>query len=94
MQDSGGLFGFTLPMEMPERFKRLLVMNATIAGCASPRVAPASTIGKPMLKANPDFDVARLMRRTTPVLSEPEAVVDSAPFPYARYRRAYDAFPN
>jgi pimeloyl-ACP methyl ester carboxylesterase len=27
VQDWGGLFGLTLPMEMPERFERLLVMN-------------------------------------------------------------------
>src|SRR3974390_2210511 len=35
VQDWGGLLGLTLPMEMPERFQRLLVMNATIAEGAS-----------------------------------------------------------
>ena len=31
VQDWGGLLGLTLPMEMPERFSRLLVMNTMIA---------------------------------------------------------------
>ena len=30
MQDWGGLLGLTLPMEMPERFERLLVMNTAL----------------------------------------------------------------
>lgn len=65
VQDWGGLLGLTLPMEMPERFKRLLVMNATIAVGASPSAGFDNW--KAYVKANPDFDVARLMRRTTPV---------------------------
>jgi len=39
----GGLLGLTLPMEMPERFKRLLVMNTTIAVGAT----HATTIERP-----------------------------------------------
>src|SRR6185436_13455222 len=31
VQDWGGLLGLTLPMEMPERFERLLVMNTALA---------------------------------------------------------------
>jgi pimeloyl-ACP methyl ester carboxylesterase len=62
VQDWGGLLGLTLPMEMPERFKRLLVMNATIAVGASPSTGFDNW--KAYVKANPDFDVARLMRRT------------------------------
>ena len=77
VQDWGGLLGLTLPMEMPERFKRLLVMNATIAVGASPSAGFDGW--KAYVKANPDFDVARLMRRTTPVLSEAEAEAYSAP---------------
>jgi pimeloyl-ACP methyl ester carboxylesterase len=30
VQDWGGLLGLTLPMEMPERFERLLVMNTAL----------------------------------------------------------------
>jgi len=31
VQDWGGLLGLTLPMEMPERFERLLLMNTALA---------------------------------------------------------------
>ena len=91
VQDWGGLLGLTLPMEVPERFKRLLVMNATIAVGASPSAGFDNW--KSYVKANPDFDVARLMRRTTPVLSEAEAEAYSAPFPDARYKAGVRRFP-
>ena len=92
VQDWGGLLGLTLPMEMPERFKRLLVMNATIAVGASPSAGFDNW--KAYVKANPDFDVARLMRRTTPVLSEAEAEAYSAPFPDARFKAGVRRFPE
>ena len=91
-QDWGGLLGLTLPMEKPERFKRLLVMNATIAVGASPSAGFDNW--KAYVKANPDFDVARLMRRTTPVLSEAEAGAYSAPFPDARFKAGVRRFPE
>jgi pimeloyl-ACP methyl ester carboxylesterase len=39
VQDWGGLLGLTLPMEMPERFSRLIVMNTRCrpAKCRCPR---------------------------------------------------------
>src|SRR5262249_56204085 len=92
VQDWGGLLGLTLPMEMPERFKRLLVMNATIAVGASPSVGFDNW--KAYVKANPDFDVARLMRRTTPVLSEAEIEAYSAPFPHPRHKSLVLRFPQ
>ena len=49
---------------------------------------------KAYVKATPDFDVARLMRRTTPVLSEAEAEAYSAPFPDARYKAGVRRFPE
>ena len=79
-------------MEMPERFKRLLVMNTTIAIGASPSAGFDSW--KAYVKANPDFNVARLMQRTTPVLSEAEAKAYSAPFPDARYKAGVRRFPE
>src|SRR5678815_1774091 len=33
VQDWGGVLGLTLPMEMPERFERLLLMNTALATC-------------------------------------------------------------
>jgi hypothetical protein len=55
-------------------------MTATIAVGASPSAGFDAYV-----KVNPEFDVARLMRRTTLVLSEAEAEAYSAPFPDARY---------
>jgi pimeloyl-ACP methyl ester carboxylesterase len=59
-QDWGGLLGLTLPMEMPARFKRLLVMNTALATGDMP-------MGKGFLEwrewvaQNPDLNVERLM---------------------------------
>jgi haloalkane dehalogenase len=84
--------GYAICQQRRERFRRLLVMNATIAVGASPSAGFDNW--KAYVKANPDFDVARLMRRTTPVLSEAEAEAYSAPFPDARYKAGVRRFPE
>ncbi len=92
VQDWGGLLGLTLPMEMPQRFKRLLVMNTALAVGASP--GPGFDGWKAYVKANPDLNIAALMRRGTPVLSETEAEAYAAPFPDARYKAGVRRFPE
>ncbi len=92
VQDWGGLLGLTLPMEMPERFTRLLVMNTTLAVGASP--GPGFNGWKAYVKSNPDFDVAALMKRGTPVLSDVEAAAYGAPFPDTRYQAGVRRFPE
>ena len=92
VQDWGGLLGLTLPVEMPRRFKRLLVMNTTLATGASP--GPGFDGWKAYVKANPDLNVAALMRRGTPVLSEQEAEAYGAPFPDATYKAGVRRFPE
>ena len=92
VQDWGGLIGLTLPMEMPERFKRLLVMNTTLAVGVSPGAGFDGW--KAYVKANPDLNVAALMKRGTPVLSDAEANAYSAPFPDARFKAGVRRFPE
>jgi pimeloyl-ACP methyl ester carboxylesterase len=92
VQDWGGLLGLTLPMEMPERFKRLLVMNTTLAFGQSPGAGFDGW--KAYAKANPDLAVGALMKRGTPILSEAEAAAYDAPFPDIRYKAGVRRFPE
>lgn len=92
-QDWGGLLGLTLPMEMPTRFKRLLVMNTALATGDLP-------LGKGFLEwrawvaENPDMDVANLMMRACPGLSSAEGAAYAAPFPDVRYKAGVRRFPQ
>ena len=92
VQDWGGLLGLTLPMEFPERIKRLLVMNTALAVGASP--GPGFDAWKAFVKANPDIDVAALMQRPNPQLSEAEAAAYGAPFPDRYYKAGVRRFPE
>jgi haloalkane dehalogenase len=91
-QDWGGLLGLTLPMEMPARFKRLLVMNTALATGDMP-------MGKGFLEwrewvaQNPDLNVERLMGHACPQLSSEECAAYAAPFPDSRYKAAVRRFP-
>jgi len=92
VQDWGGLLGLTLPMEYPGRIDRLLVMNTGLGVGRSP--GPGFDAWKAFVAGNPDFDIARMMQRSTPVLSEAEAAAYAAPFPDARYRAGARRFPE
>ncbi len=92
VQDWGGLLGLTLPMEMPGRFARLLVMNTTLAVGASPGAGFDGW--KAYVKSNPDLKVGALMRRSTPILSDGEAAAYDAPFPDQRYKAGVRRFPE
>jgi pimeloyl-ACP methyl ester carboxylesterase len=84
--------GLTLPMEMPDRFSRLLVMNTTLAVGISP--GPGFDGWKAYAKANPDMGVGALMKRSTPILSDAEAAAYDAPFPGERYKGGVRRFPQ
>jgi pimeloyl-ACP methyl ester carboxylesterase len=90
-QDWGGIFGLTLPMAMPERFTRLVVMNTAIA---------TGTLGEGFLQwraysnAQPDLPVGRLLARGKPDMTAAEAAAYDTPFPDASYKAALRAFPN
>jgi haloalkane dehalogenase len=92
VQDWGGLLGLTLPVEEPERFKRLLVMNTALATGRS--AGKGFDNWRAYSNTNPDLDIKKLMMRTTPNLSQDEANAYSAPFPDISYKAGVRRFPQ
>ena len=90
-QDWGGLLGLTLPMAMPDRFTRLLVMNT---GLGTGQVSEGFRQWRDYSNGQPDLPVGRLIQRGKPDLSAAEAAAYDAPFPDARHKAALRAFPN
>ena len=92
-QDWGGLLGLTLPMDSPERYDGLLVMNTAFATGDVP-------LGKGFLEwrafsnSHPDMAVGRLMARSCPHLTIAEAAAYDAPFPDMSYKAGVRRFPN
>jgi pimeloyl-ACP methyl ester carboxylesterase len=92
VQDWGGLLGLTLPMDYAERITRLLVMNTGL-GTGRP-AGPGFEAWRAYNAAHPDLDVAALLKRATPHLSEAEARAYAAPFPDRRYKAGVRRFPE
>ena len=92
VQDWGGLLGLTLPMEAPERYAGLLVMNTTLATGDLP-LSAGFVAWRDMCAKSPGFDVARLFARGNPQMTAEECAAYSAPFPDAGHRAALRAFP-
>jgi len=92
-QDWGGLLGLTLPVDMPERFQRLLVMNTALATGDVP-LGQGFLEWRAWVAQNPDLDVAKLMGRACPQLSTEECAAYAAPFPDARYKAGVRSFPQ
>lgn len=91
-QDWGGLLGLTIPMEMPERFSRLLVMNTALATGQSP--GPGFEAWRAYNRSQPDMDVAALLKRATSILSDAEAAAYGAPYPDVSYKAGVRRFPE
>jgi haloalkane dehalogenase len=92
VQDWGGLLGLTLPPDMPQRFARLIVMNTGLAVGASP--GPGFDAWKAYNRSQPDMDIAALMKRATPILTDAEAAAYAAPYPDATYKAGVRRFPE
>lgn len=92
VQDWGGLLGLTLPMEDPDRYRGLLVMN-TALGTGDAALSPGFLAWREMCAKNPGFDVARLFARGNPHMTPEECAAYNAPFPDAGHRAALRAFP-
>ena len=90
-QDWGGLIGLTLPMAMPERFTRLLVMNT---GLGTGTVTEGFRQWRAYNNTQPDLAVGKMLKRASPGMSDAEAAAYDAPFPDARYKAGVRAFPN
>lgn len=93
VQDWGGLLGLTLPLALPGRVRRLIVMN-TALGTGDVPLAKGFLDWRAFSNSRPDMDIAALMRRAVPALSEREAQAYAAPFPDARYKAGVRRFPN
>lgn len=91
VQDWGGLLGLTLPMEFPDRFDRMIVMNTGLGVGRSP--GPGFDAWKAFVAAKPDFDIAAMMKRSVPGISDAEAAAYDAPFPDRRHRAGVRRFP-
>ena len=92
-QDWGGLLGLTLPMDRADRFDRLIVMNTALAtGEGIP--TEGFKMWQAFNRSQPDLDVAALMKRATPILTDAEAAAYAAPFPDVRYKAALRTFPD
>jgi len=91
-QDWGGILGLSVPQDMPERFKRLIVMNTAIPVGQSP--GEGFEAWKAFAATQPDMDVGGLMARGTTVLSEAEAAAYGAPFPDVSYKAGVRRFPE
>ncbi len=92
-QDWGGLLGLTIPHRMPERFKRLIVMNTGFATGERP-LGAGFEAWKLFNRSQPDMDISALFKRGTPILSNQEAAAYGAPFPDVRYKAGVRQFPE
>lgn len=92
VQDWGGLLGLTLPLESPGRFKRLIVMNTTLAVGHAP--SQGFIDWRAFSNKNPDMKIGELMRRSCKHLTPVEAGAYDAPFPSAEYKGGVRRFPQ
>jgi pimeloyl-ACP methyl ester carboxylesterase len=93
VQDWGGLLGLTLPMEMPERFERLLVMN-TALGTGDAPLSEGFVAWRAYVNKTPDLPCDKLMQRSCKHLTEAEAAAYEAPYPDTASKAGARAFPN
>jgi pimeloyl-ACP methyl ester carboxylesterase len=93
VQDWGGILGLTLPMEMPERFNRLIVMNTALPVGKS--LGPGFAGWKSFASQFRDIPVAGLIALSSPGALNPfDAAAYAAPFPDDRYQAGVRRFPQ
>ncbi|WP_421786630.1 haloalkane dehalogenase [Hyphobacterium sp.] len=91
-QDWGGLLGLTIPMDYPDRFTRLIIMNTGL-GIGRP-AGPGFDAWRDYVANNPEFNVGELMKRATPILNDAEVAAYQAPFPDPTYLAGVRRFPQ
>src|SRR5208283_534219 len=85
VQDWGGLLGLTLPLDVPERFSRLIVMNTALPTGDVP-LSKGFLDWRAFSNSHPDMAVGKLLARACPHLTPAEAAAYDAPHPDARYK--------
>lgn len=93
VQDWGGLLGLTLPMEFDHLFTHLLIMNTSL-GTGDVPLGQGFEDWRAYCSSRPDLDIAALMKRAEPALTEAEAQAYAAPYPSLRYKAGVRRFPN
>ena len=93
VQDWGGLLGLTLPLVMPARYTRLIVMN-TILPTGDVPLTKGFLDWRAYVAKSPDLDVGKLMMRTCKHLTPAELAAYDAPFPDVRYKAGVRRFPQ
>ena len=93
VQDWGGLLGLTVPMEMPVRFERLLIMN-TALGTGDVPLGEGFIAWRAYVNKNPAIDCGKLLGRACPHLSPAEAAAYEAPYPDTASKAGVRRFPN
>jgi haloalkane dehalogenase len=93
VQDWGGLLGLTLPLENPQRYSRLIVMNTALPTGEAP-LPKGFLAWRDYSNSQPDMEVGRLLARACPHLSTAEAAAYDAPFPDIRYKAGVRQFPK
>ncbi|MEM6957940.1 MAG: haloalkane dehalogenase [Myxococcota bacterium] len=91
-QDWGGILGLTLPMSMPERFERLLIMNTALM--LEKVESPVFASWKQGITGPEDVALERVMKKYAPVLSDEEALAYAAPYPSRASKAAVYRFPE
>ena len=92
-QDWGGILGLSVPMDMPERFKRLIVMNTALP--IGKPVSDGFAGWKAYAGSFQDIPVSGLMAMSCPgVLDMMDLAAYAAPFPDARYQGGVRRFPQ
>lgn len=91
-QDWGGLLGLTLPLDMPSRFSRLLVMN-TALGTGDVPLGKGFHAWRDYAASRPDLDIAALHQRSSPHLTAAECAAYAAPHPDRGYKAGVRRFP-
>jgi len=92
-QDWGGLIGLTIPMEMPKKFSRLLLMNTALA-TGDITLSKGFIAWREWNNNHPDLDPGRLLGQVCPHLTDGEKAAYSSPFPDITYKAGVRRFPN
>lgn len=92
-QDWGGLLGLTIPMDMPNRFTRLIAMNTTIATGES--ISEGFAKWKKFAAKAPEIPVSGLIAADAlSAVNLMDALAYDAPFPDNRYKAGVIQFPQ
>ena len=92
VQDWGGLLGLTLPVTEPDLVGRLLIMNTGFGVGTEP--TPGFLAWRDFMANTPDLDLADLMSRAVPGLTDAEAAAYAAPFPGPEFKAGVRRFPQ